>query len=589
MGRIYLISLVLVSLSVVTINVYMNDIIFPTENNIITGGFGEFRWNHFHSGIDISTDGVEGKKVFSPSNCYVSYIKRDFYGYGNTLFLEDDNYIYVFAHLKNFVTKIDTILSNNKFRQIIYPEKNKIFFNKGEIIAYTGSSGGVVPHLHFEVRKKNNLCLNPLFLYNIVDTIKPTIEGILFEPADDTTLINGVYDNYYYVTTTNGKQLDEIKINISGKFFISGKFIDKINSFSSKLFVYKINIKSDGEILSTIVFDSLRFEYNKISPLHFKTDLKISNSNHLIKFYDFFNAPFVVCLRETLYSNIDTNITVEVFDHFGNYKAMKIIVNNKKTIGNNVRENEIKIKKINKKIVLITKGLYSNYDLNDPFTNYFTSFNPAQNYKYHIVSKECNIESKNIVDGIPIDKNIVLIKNTKIFNMTDSISISPSSDLYFLYDTTDFHYREFLPVSKKFDFELCEDVVKNGIKIFLKGYNGFSFYNVTGDRLNFVKKLSDYDSLIVNKLTDFVIGKDTIKPKIFLSSKKQLGKDLFYIYKVIDQGSGVDWFFLTDSNSFYVEPIPAQSKVKIKVKDTSERKFFIVKDKEGNRDSIILY
>ncbi|MEO0234484.1 MAG: M23 family metallopeptidase [candidate division WOR-3 bacterium] len=586
MGRIHFIILVFAIFFNVFF-VYSTDIIFPTENNIITGGFGEFRWNHFHAGLDISTDGIEGKKVYSPSNCYVSYIKRDFYGYGNTLFLEDENYIYVFAHLKNFVTKIDTLLSKNKYRQTIYPEKGNITFSKGEVIAYTGSSGGVLPHLHFEIRKKNNSCINPLFLYNIYDTINPSIEGILFEPADDTTLINGVYDNYYVVTKKNGITLNQIDINISGKFFLSGKFFDRINSISSKIFVYKINIKSDDKIVSSIVFDSLSFNYNKFSPLHFRTDLKVSNSNYLIKFYDFFKAPFVICAKETLYSNIDTNITVEVYDHYGNVSNLKINVKNVKLNIKSI-ENELKIKKINKKLVLITKGIYSNYTLNEPYINYFSAFQPSTNYKYYILSKECNIKSKNIIDGILIDKNIVLIKSANIFNLTDSISISSFFDLYFLYNTKEFHHREFQSASQLFDFSLTDDISKEEIKIYLKGYNGYSFYNVSGENISFVKKLAFLDSLIVNKLSDFVIGKDTIKPKVYLNKKYESSGNITYIFKIIDQGSGVDWFFISDSNYLYVEPLPGESKVKLRI-NKNEKKFFVVKDKEGNRDTIFLY
>ncbi len=585
MVRIYTFLLILN----IFINVYSYDIIFPTENNIITGGFGEFRWNHFHSGLDISTEGVEGKKVFSPSDCYVSYVKRDFYGYGNVIFLEDEKYVYVFAHLKNFVPKIDTILSKDKFRQIIYPPKNSIKFSKGEIVAYTGSSGGVVPHLHFEIRKKDNTCINPLFLYNIVDTIKPWIDGVLFEPADDTTLINGEYDNHYYITRKNGYQLKSVNVYISGRFFISTKVFDRINSYSSKIFVYKINTISNGKIISTVYFDSLNFDYNKLSPSHFKTDLKVSNSNHLIKLYDLIKTPLAYVERETLYSNIDTNLVVEVFDYYGNSNSIKINVIDQKKI-NSFEDDKITLKKINKKIVLTISGTYSKYNLNKPFDEFFKSFEINNKYKYYILSKECNIESKNIVDEIPVSKNIVLIKSTNTLKLEDSIFIKPYSDLYFLYDTKNFHHREFFSVTKKFDFDLCEDIVRNGIKIFLNGFEGYSFYNVKGGGdLSFVKHLNSKDSIFVHKLSDFVIGKDTIKPKSYLIKKYSSNGTKYYHYKIIDQGSGVDWFFLSDSNDFYVEPVTGKSKVIIKLKNGETNKIFIVKDKEGNKDTLTLY
>ena len=50
-------------------------------NLLLSGTFGELRSNHFHSGIDIKTEGVEGQKVRSISDGYVSRIKVSTSGY----------------------------------------------------------------------------------------------------------------------------------------------------------------------------------------------------------------------------------------------------------------------------------------------------------------------------------------------------------------------------------------------------------------------------------------------------------------------------------------------------------------------------
>ena len=41
----------------------------------LSGNFGEIRSDHFHSGIDIKTQGTEGHQVFSVEKGYVSRIK----------------------------------------------------------------------------------------------------------------------------------------------------------------------------------------------------------------------------------------------------------------------------------------------------------------------------------------------------------------------------------------------------------------------------------------------------------------------------------------------------------------------------------
>lgn len=40
----------------------------------LAGNFGEPRLNHFHCGIDVKTDGVEGKRLMAVADGYVSRI-----------------------------------------------------------------------------------------------------------------------------------------------------------------------------------------------------------------------------------------------------------------------------------------------------------------------------------------------------------------------------------------------------------------------------------------------------------------------------------------------------------------------------------
>lgn len=49
----------------------------------LSGNFGELRYNHFHAGLDIKTQGVTGKKVYAAADGYVSRINVSPYGYGH--------------------------------------------------------------------------------------------------------------------------------------------------------------------------------------------------------------------------------------------------------------------------------------------------------------------------------------------------------------------------------------------------------------------------------------------------------------------------------------------------------------------------
>ena len=53
---------------------------------ILSGNFGEFRGSHFHTGIDIKTQGKEGFPVLAAADGKVERIKVSPWGYGNTLY-----------------------------------------------------------------------------------------------------------------------------------------------------------------------------------------------------------------------------------------------------------------------------------------------------------------------------------------------------------------------------------------------------------------------------------------------------------------------------------------------------------------------
>ena len=57
----------------------------------LSGNFGEIRADHFHSGIDIKTQGTIGHQVFSIENGYVSRIKVQANGYGKSIYVTHPN------------------------------------------------------------------------------------------------------------------------------------------------------------------------------------------------------------------------------------------------------------------------------------------------------------------------------------------------------------------------------------------------------------------------------------------------------------------------------------------------------------------
>jgi len=157
----------------------------------LTSGFCQWRSGHFHTGIDIRTFGKTGYKVVAVENCTVYRIVTRWNGYGKALYLRlSDGRLAVYAHLEKFTHEINKYVQENqlgskRYRTDLYPPPDMFRFSKGDVVAYTGQTGAGAPHLHFEIRDKNNLPLSPLrYLDNSGDTRPPVIRHLYFTPLN---------------------------------------------------------------------------------------------------------------------------------------------------------------------------------------------------------------------------------------------------------------------------------------------------------------------------------------------------------------------------------------------------------------------
>lgn len=104
----------------------------------VSSHFGP-RGRRHHDGIDIPAP--KGTPIVAVDHGVVSYSGNGIRGYGNMIVLNHgDNVFTVYAHnKKNFVKKGDKV-------------------RRGNVIAHVGNTGrSTGPHLHFEIRIKNNV------------------------------------------------------------------------------------------------------------------------------------------------------------------------------------------------------------------------------------------------------------------------------------------------------------------------------------------------------------------------------------------------------------------------------------------------
>lgn len=158
-----------------------------------SGNFGEIRTGHFHTGLDIRTEGREGLPILAAQDGTVSRIKVSDGGYGLALYLDGGGLTTVYAHLSAFHPEIERWLMARQYREEQWafdgtPDVT-FRFSAGDTIGWSGNSGGSFgPHLHFEVRDaRNQHPINPL-LWRLEgagvtrDQVPPQFRGIWVVP-----------------------------------------------------------------------------------------------------------------------------------------------------------------------------------------------------------------------------------------------------------------------------------------------------------------------------------------------------------------------------------------------------------------------
>ena len=197
MRKIFSILLLIYTINATTQTIYRSPLDIPL---ILSANFGELRPNHFHSGIDLKTQGVINKPVYSIANGYVSRISVSPSGYGLAIYVTHANgQTSVYGHIEKFVPQITEYVKDRQYEKESYKvdltlDQSVFPLKKGDLIAYsgnTGSSGG--PHVHFEIRDtESQTALDVLEYYKgqIVDNVPPVVKGIAVYPIESIGVVN---------------------------------------------------------------------------------------------------------------------------------------------------------------------------------------------------------------------------------------------------------------------------------------------------------------------------------------------------------------------------------------------------------------
>ncbi|MBX2903544.1 MAG: M23 family metallopeptidase [Chitinophagales bacterium] len=222
---------------------------------LLAGNYGEPRRLHFHTGLDIRTNQMEGLNIYAIADGYVSRINVSGGGYGKALYITHKNgYTSVYAHLQRFSDKIEKRLQQEQYAKESFSvdfslNPSELPVTQSEIVALSGNTGGSAgPHLHFEIRDSLERPINPmLFGFNPKDNIKPIISFLKFYPQDERKF----YSTGYRVRTVGSGGKYQVA---TGSVLLNADVVslsvnawDAMNGTGNQVGVYGMKLHVDGE------------------------------------------------------------------------------------------------------------------------------------------------------------------------------------------------------------------------------------------------------------------------------------------------------------------------------------------------------
>ncbi|UII25684.1 M23 family metallopeptidase [Fulvivirga maritima] len=212
----------------------------PGYRNTLAGTMGELRSNHFHTGIDIRTESRTGLMVQAAADGYVSRIAVSPYGYGNAVYITHPNgHISVYGHLEQFTGELADYIRQEQYRKQqfdidLFFRKGQFDVKKGDTIAYSGNSGGSGgPHLHFDIRDRNNKPLNPLhYGFNeVLDQTPPVAEKLAITTLNKNSRVNGQFGREVFTLRRVGNDyVIDKPIEVTGEVGIEIYAYDKLDN-----------------------------------------------------------------------------------------------------------------------------------------------------------------------------------------------------------------------------------------------------------------------------------------------------------------------------------------------------------------------
>ena len=313
---------------------------------VLSGTFGELRNNHFHAGLDIKTQKVEGMKVVSSADGYVSRINVSLWGYGNALYITHPNgYTTVYGHLQQFSPEIDAYVRKKQYEKEsftirLYPKPSELKVKKGDLIALSGNSGSSGgPHLHYEIRDVKSNTLNPMFFgINVPDHKNPSIQNAFAYSKNDGSQVNQSAEAVQLVFNRqyDGDLLANT-IYAHGEIGFGINAYDRLDGAINRNGLYSLEMAVNGEKIFQFTANKFSFDESRLinSYIDYERLIKLKQRvqkcfvdhemNNLSLYKKLINSGFIY-----VKDSMEYNVSIVAKDYEGNKTKLIIPIIGKK-------------------------------------------------------------------------------------------------------------------------------------------------------------------------------------------------------------------------------------------------------------------
>ncbi|HEX6791211.1 MAG TPA: M23 family metallopeptidase [Candidatus Krumholzibacteria bacterium] len=269
----------------------------------VSSNFCEYRDGRFHAGIDVRTFGREGVPCLAVADGWVSRLRAASRGYGKALYVTlADSTTVVYGHLSEFTPALEDTLLAAQMRDTTYAvdlamPRGRFRVSAGDTIAYSGSTGTLAPHVHFEVRDARERPIDPFGTdLAMPDSVRPWVSRVVFVPLSAASRVDGrplpwgatprrIDDGRYVVDDT---------LYLRGPVGVAASVSDRVNALSGSLAPHALEVHADDDMRGRIVLNRFAFDQSGEVDHFYHAGVLRARGVTLIQLWDTGSSPFDV-------------------------------------------------------------------------------------------------------------------------------------------------------------------------------------------------------------------------------------------------------------------------------------------------------